>query len=433
MPLTPFTPITFLSGLSAAWSPINPVGKSAGWSPINPVGNSAGWSPINPVGNSAAWSPINPVGTSAGWSPIGPGGQHGPRSSTPIDPSALSGWEGIDPSWVYAGADSLLGQALRKSRAKVSRLSDAVALDAWTPPQEARNPKAEPLWRWAPEFRVAAVACELLSRVQVHGRSVWLLEPLAAAEPALKAILLLQLPDSLQHVDMQEQLDAVLRAAVEREDRLPEILSQASDFWPFFESVTGVQLAQAPAFAELLRAAQDWVLGLLMLLKHNVAAYRPVQRSSLVMPLIATPGHGSLPSGHATVAAFNAELLRLLMYRDGPDARVQALDRLARRIAFNRVVAGVHFPVDSQAGYALGRQLARTLSALAGNAADSPGELTSDDVLRDRFRLDELAPGELAAYAVKAPAGRQLPAPTPAAALVILWQQAQTELARLRV
>jgi hypothetical protein len=249
----------------------------------------------------------------------------------------------------------------------------------------------------------------------------------------LKAILLLQLPDSLQHVDMQEQLDAVLRAAVEREDRLPEILSQASDFWPFFESVTGVQLAQAPAFAELLRAAQDWVLGLLMLLKHNVAAYRPVQRSSLVMPLIATPGHGSLPSGHATVAAFNAELLRLLMYRDGPDARVQALDRLARRIAFNRVVAGVHFPVDSQAGYALGRQLARTLSALAGNAADSPGELTSDDVLRDRFRLDELAPGELAAYAVKAPAGRQLPAPTPAAALVILWQQAQTELARLRV
>ena len=167
MPLHTFSPITFLSGLSAGWSPINPTGKSAGWSPINPTGKNAGWSPINPTGKNA------------GWSPIGPGRAHPVSSLMAVDPQALAGWEGVDPDWVYAEADSLLGQALRKSRAKISRLSDPVALDAALPP-DSRDPKAVPLWRWAPEFRVAAVVCELLGRVQVHGRSLWLLNPPAS-------------------------------------------------------------------------------------------------------------------------------------------------------------------------------------------------------------------------------------------------------------
>lgn len=447
MPLPIFSPITFLSGLSAGWSPINPTGKNAGWSPINPTGKTAGWSPINPTGKSAGWSPINPVGHDAAWSPIGPGHTKWVSSGMTIDPQALAGWEGIDPSWVYAQEDSLMGQALRKSRAKISRLSDPVAMDAALPPRDARDPRAVPLWRWAPEFRVAAVVCELLGRVQVHGRALWLMNPPAAkraktgkpspgASPgaSLSAVMLFKLPSSLKHVDMPDQIDAVLRAAVEREDRMPEILSQANDFWPFFESVTGVQLAQAPAFGELLRASHEWVLSLLMLLKHNVAAHRPVQRSTLIMPLIATPGHGSLPSGHATVAAFTAEMLRLLMYREGPDARAHALDRLARRIAFNRVVAGVHFPVDSQAGYALGRQLARTLSALAGNRADCPRALGPDDVIRGKFRLQELAPGETGSEEeAEAPAGQRLAAPQVAPALQALWAQAAADLARLRV
>ena len=57
-----------------------------------------------------------------------------------------------------------------------------------------------------------------------------------------------------------------------------------------------------------------------------------------------------------------ALLLSELLYPAG-DARRSALDRLARRIAFNRVVAGVHFPIDSAAGSALAHQLAATLVA----------------------------------------------------------------------
>ncbi len=42
------------------------------------------------------------------------------------------------------------------------------------------------------------------------------------------------------------------------------------------------------------------------------------------------------------------------------------LHRIAYRVAENRVVAGVHYPIDSLAGQALGITLARVFAELAG-------------------------------------------------------------------
>lgn len=423
MPMKPLSLIRFLSGLGAEWMPGNPTGRSAGWMPSNPDGLRAGWMPSNPDGG-GSWQPSNPP-------------KSGKRTrGTPADAfdmNALKGWEGVDPPWTYADEHTLLMQALRKSRAKVARLSDAYAGDE--PPQQvqATRERQEPLWRWAPRYRIAAVGAELKSRVGVQGLEVWLhtQAPAAGKRPAMPRCLIEMPKDlgQLKDFDQREQIDAVLRAAAEREDRLPEILSQASEVWPFYESVTGVRTEQAPEFAELLLAAHDWLTGVLMLLKHNVAARRPVQASSLVMPLIQTPGHGSLPSGHATVAAFNAELLRLLMYREQPQhPRAEVLDRLARRIAFNRVVAGVHFPVDSQVGYALGRQMAAAVATLAGQPQPLP-ERRAGEICAWPFTLPELAADE---SPPAAPALTPVDV-APAAALKTLWDAADASLARLRV
>ena len=373
--------------------------------------------------------------------PTGPPGSAVPTlpNSTPLPR------EMVDPAWVYGGDAALLGQALRKSRAKITRPAD----DQLTPQvieasrKLGRQIKGSNLWRWDPQFRIDTILCELAGRFVVQGASVWMFDPGASATPAptVQGVFSLTPPPSMPDV----QVDKVLRAAVEREDRLPEILAQANDFWPFFESVIGISFSKAPRLFELVSVAQVWAMQLLMGLKHTLAAQRPLHYSTLVMPVIPTPGHGSLPSGHATVAALNAELLRLLLYC-GNDARslerAAMLDRLARRIAFNRVAAGVHFPLDSLVGYALGTQLARVLAAL-GNAdnfkfptAVGDAEITAidpDSRRRGPLLLDkpdrELA--ELGAIRLAQANSGWLP--TPASNLSELWRRVQSELNDLRV
>ena len=75
--------------------------------------------------------------------------------------------------------------------------------------------------------------------------------------------------------------------------------------------------------------------------------------------MITTPGHGTFPMGHGT-----QYLCRRLCAQAAARARcaeagdikrvIDQLDRLSARITTNRVIAGVHFPVDSMAGRMLG-------------------------------------------------------------------------------
>lgn len=416
------------SGLRADLKPTGPPGS--GNRPVGPPGSSdQPTGPPQALSARLAWSTAN-----AELQPTGP-------------PTAVAPRTTVDPEWVYLSHATVLAQALRKSRSKVSRPSDRAQV---TPAeQEARRLSGRPLggthlWRWAPQFRIETVLCELAGRFAVQGTAVWHLDLGRSTRGTVARRLLFAL-DPLPAMP-DEQVDKVLRAAVEREDRLPEILSQADDFWPFFESVVGVGFAQAPHLFELVTVAQSWSMQLLMGLKHALAARRPFQYSTLVMPAIPTPGHGSVPSGHATVAALTAELLYALFYSGRTDttsvARAEVLDRLARRIAFNRVVAGVHFPVDSLVGYALGTQLARAFLALADPqrfrfpapveeaalAALDPGDPAAGPALLDRpgRELPESGGPLLRRRFAPAPAAR-------AAELEQLWARACDELDLLRV
>jgi membrane-associated phospholipid phosphatase len=119
-----------------------------------------------------------------------------------------------------------------------------------------------------------------------------------------------------------------------------------------------------------------------MRIKHALACRRPIEFSPEVQPIILTPSHGTLPSGHATEAFAMAFVLwlvlraaaaeaaaedppRLLAY--GHKSYVMQLMRQAARIAINRTVAGVHFPADSVAGAILGLTLGQYLVARASS------------------------------------------------------------------
>ena len=98
-----------------------------------------------------------------------------------------------------------------------------------------------------------------------------------------------------------------------------------------------------------------------------------------IQPIIQTPGHGALPSGHATEAYALATVLTHLYGQAEGDAYLnlawEEADapsqrfKLAARIAINRTVAGVHFPIDSAAGCVLGVTLGEYLVARASEKA----------------------------------------------------------------
>jgi hypothetical protein len=156
----------------------------------------------------------------------------------------------------------------------------------------------------------------------------------------------------------QKQVDLVINWANLREDRAVEVLAQANNSSPFWGSIVNLQPQRHKYTSELLMLAQSFAVHAEMRLKHAFACPRPAQYSAQIQPMLTTPGHGSWPSGHSTEAFMTARVLQNLMNVTQLSEIDLQLQRLAARIAINRTVAGVHFPVDSAAGRLLGEALA---------------------------------------------------------------------------
>lgn len=94
------------------------------------------------------------------------------------------------------------------------------------------------------------------------------------------------------------------------------------------------------------------------MIKKANGRLRPfVQHPTLVVPLF-TVGDFSFPSGHATGMELQARILGQL-FSDKSDA----LLRRARQVADSRVVAGVHYASDTEAGLVLGDLLYTEIAA----------------------------------------------------------------------
>jgi hypothetical protein len=120
-----------------------------------------------------------------------------------------------------------------------------------------------------------------------------------------------------------------------------------------------------------------------------------VDYSPQVQPVITTPGHGALPSGHCVEAYIVKEVLQALLgvdpSYDGDGALRRQFSRIAARIATNRVIAGVHFPIDNVAGRLLGTVLGRYFAFCCG------AELPPKDVApwHEGAFLGELCDGDV--------------------------------------
>jgi hypothetical protein len=103
----------------------------------------------------------------------------------------------------------------------------------------------------------------------------------------------------------------------------------------------------------------------------------------------------------------------------------------AARIAINRTVAGVHFPIDSAAGLVLGLTLAKWFVGCCKPGVDY-GAWTFDGSQyqpadRDFYLSDFFAGGELKPFAAVATAGATATSQAALPSLGWLWQRAVAE------
>lgn len=218
--------------------------------------------------------------------------------------------------------------------------------------------KPERLAECAAGPRMAVCSMEMLSGLRFdvnQGKAAVTLGFVNLDEKPLKGLTLARLVRPSEEI-FTRQLELVANYAELRDDRGAEILSQMNGGAAFWASIVGLTTHRHKYTLELLDLAMSLATHVEMRFKHAFACPRPVDLSPQIQPMIPTPGHASWPSGHATEAYITCALLQALLPQ-GAKYREQ-LERLAARIAVNRTVAGMHYPVDSAVGRLLGTALA---------------------------------------------------------------------------
>ncbi|GAB5434896.1 MAG: hypothetical protein FalmKO_00210 [Falsiruegeria mediterranea] len=153
-----------------------------------------------------------------------------------------------------------------------------------------------------------------------------------------------------------------------RTDRVHEILVQAEDITSAFMAIRPFGMPPRQDTAEWIALTQQIAIIVEMQVKHLLHLPRPALFSEKLHPVIDTPDHSAYPSGHSTEAFAIATVLNRLEFGQGAQGGVDAgkqVFELAHRIAVNRTIAGVHYPIDSMAGAALGFSIGEAVAAFA--------------------------------------------------------------------
>jgi membrane-associated phospholipid phosphatase len=182
---------------------------------------------------------------------------------------------------------------------------------------------------------------------------------------------------ALQRPSRQNFKDALERVrswAALRDERMPEILVQVAPQWAFWSAIANLHPERSRATIELGLCALQFAMIATQRIKHMLACPRPADYDPTLQPILQTPPYAAFPGGHAVEAVVAMRVLSSLASQtnvDGAGKDVvtewrEQFEALTSRIAENRVVAGLHFPVDSASGYLLGQTLAEYFLARCG-------------------------------------------------------------------
>jgi hypothetical protein len=180
------------------------------------------------------------------------------------------------------------------------------------------------------------------------------------------------------HRTIDAELVAVVDAAPDRETRYAEIVHQdgAEGALSYWFGMLMIDPGNAPATCLLVNVARRVGELVVMCLKNHYRFPRPSQLCPAIVPMIDPPVTPSFPAGHALQSYLVSFCLQGGLLEDRVDADgkpVEAetvpqswllLDELAERVAHNRIIAGLHYPLDNEGGKIAAKACYAKLKAL---------------------------------------------------------------------
>jgi hypothetical protein len=196
-----------------------------------------------------------------------------------------------------------------------------------------------------------------------------------------------------------DEIRDMLELAPEREERFTEIIDQddadgAANYWL---GMMQISPARHPATYLMVRVGRRIGEHVVMCLKGYYRAPRPSQVCPAIIPMIDPPDTPSFPAGHAVQAYLISYLLAYSLPKipqqytpnDLDEAKGPLFD-LAYRVSQNRVVAGLHYPIDITAGKAVGIacfDALRNVNSIWGDKDRETGEF-KEQPERHRLTID---------------------------------------------
>ncbi len=292
--------------------------------------------------------------------------------SAPLEAYGFDGFPG-NPM-LYASLQATRG-AIRKDffSAGVGGANDIGQTRRWGGNTTSLPPldTAAAIGRYGAQVRNSMALMELMSSVAFafdnndpHRAVLWgQCVPAAGSAVMLSELVAMKRPS---RAFFEAQLKNVDDWTPSRDGRMAEVLTQVAPPLACFASVMNLQGGRHRKTLEFINVALQFGYAVCMRFKHALACPRPSEYTAGLLPVIEVPMHPALPAGHASEAHITSRLLCALAGLSHTSQPALALRRLAHRIAENRVVAGLHFPIDNVAGRLLGDCLSDYILAVAG-------------------------------------------------------------------
>jgi acid phosphatase (class A) len=192
-------------------------------------------------------------------------------------------------------------------------------------------------------------------------------QPFATAKE-IDLLAILAPPPAADSAQTRSELAEILAIQVTRtaEAEARALADVPEDVWRFQEAVgqsfTRERLPRTAAFFERIKATEGAVVDPA---KDNWKRTRPAVLSDLVRPCVKPSTSGSYPSGHTTVGTMMGIVLSNML----PEKRREIMAR-AWEYGWNRVIGGVHYRSDIEAGRIAGSVIAAALMELPEFAAE---------------------------------------------------------------